>query len=98
MFVSRRTFVLKKGRGHTKKALDLLLAEMERVEGILGVPRVLYSYVGGLAHRIVVEYEFESLDAYEKAMSEYRPAPEFVDMWNELTISGDTLEIWRLIK
>ena len=95
MIVNRRTFVAKRGR--LEEAVALVLAEMERTNT---TPRVYVSETG-LFETIAVEWELEGLAEYEKGWAEYFASPEaapFLEKWAEITETGGTNEIWRLVK
>jgi len=95
MIVNRRTFVAK--RGCLKEAVALNLAEMERTNSTARV----YVSETGLFDTIAIEFEFESLEEYEKSWAEYFSSPEaspFLKKWTEITETGGTNEIWRLVK
>lgn len=95
MIVNRRTFVVKRGR--FEEAVALFMAERER-KGITGR---IYVPETGSFDTIVMEQEYESLEEYEKDLSEYFASPEaaqFLEKWYDLTETGGTNEIWRLVE
>ena len=95
MIVNRRTFFAKRGR--LKEAVALNRAEMERTNSTARV----YVSETGLFDTIAMEFEFESLDEYEKSWGEYFASPEaapFLEKWAEVTEPGGNNEIWRLVK
>ncbi|MCK4782615.1 MAG: hypothetical protein KAV87_02610 [Desulfobacteraceae bacterium] len=93
MIVNRRTFVVKRGR--FEEAVALFMAEIERTNTVSRV----YVPETGLFDTIAMEQEYESLEEYEKDLSEYFASPEaaqFLEKWYDLTETGGTNEIWRL--
>ena len=95
MIVNRRTFVARRGR--LKEAVALNQAEMERTDSTAR----LYVSETGSFDTIAMEFEFENLKEYEKSWAEYFASPEaapFLEEWTEITETGGTNEIWRLVK
>jgi len=95
MLVNRRTFVVKRGR--LEEAVALFMAEGERI----GITGRIYVPETGSFDTIAMEREFESLEEYERLWSEYFASPEaaqFQEKWYDLTETGGTNEIWRLVE
>jgi hypothetical protein len=95
MIVNRRTFIVK--RGHMDEVIALIQAEFKRTNT---APR-LYVPETGTFNTIAMEWEIENLADYEKSWAEYFASPEtakFMEKWNELTETGGTNEIWKLVK
>ena len=95
MIVNRRTFVVK--RGCMQDLVAMVKAEQER----LNVAITFRVYTPNIAplNLVVAEWEFESLQEYEKFLADWRASPEtaeFMKKWYELTESGGVNEIWNL--
>jgi hypothetical protein len=97
MLVNRRTWVVKRGR--MEEALELLKAEGKRI----GSPPVMRLYAPniGASDLLALEFEYESLEAYEKWSAEYFASPEaaaFQQKLYELTEVGGANEFWALVE
>ena len=98
MIVNRRTFTVKVGH------MDQLLALMkEAKEQFSGSTRAWRNYAPEISPCDVVafEWEYESLEEYERDWAEWGATPEtaaFMEKWNQLTESGGNNEIWRLVE
>ena len=95
MLVNRRTFVVK--RGHMKEAVALAVAERDRT----GTASRIYISSIGPFDILAFEDEGENLEEYEKDWAEYFASPEaaqFLEKWYEVTETGGTNEIWRLVE
>jgi hypothetical protein len=97
MLVQRRTYVVKVGC--MPEIVAMLKAARERRKD--NPVRVYTPTVPSIAPPgiLAVEWEFESLQEYEKAWTDFIASPEtakFMERWNELTESGGTNELWKL--
>jgi len=95
MIVNRRTFVVK--RGCMQDLVAMVKAEQER----LNVANAFRLYTPNIApfDSVAAEWEFESLQEYDKFWADWRAGPEtaeFMKKWYELTESGGVNEIWDL--
>ena len=95
MLVNRRTWIAKVG--HQQEAIELLKAEMTRVFPSMTVR--YYQWLIGPFDTFGCEAEFESLAAYEEAMSESasRVSPEVFEKWHQVREAGGTNELWELV-
>jgi hypothetical protein len=98
MIVNRRTFIVKVGH------MDQLLALMkEAKEQFTTVEHAWRNYAPEIGPNDVMamEWEYESLEEYEKDWAEWGATPEaaaFMEKWNQMTESGGSNEIWRLVE
>jgi hypothetical protein len=80
-----------------KEAVALQVAERERT----GIASRIYISSIGPFDILAVELEGENLEEYEKGWAEYFASPEatqFLEKWYEVTETGGTNEIWRLVE
>jgi hypothetical protein len=78
-----------------------LVAMMKAEQARLNLPITFRVYTPRIApfSQVVAEWEYESLEAYDKFWEEWSARPEtaqFMEKWNELTENGGTNEIWNL--
>jgi len=95
MIVNRRTFVIK--RGCWQEAVAMVKAEQERLDP--GAAFRLYTPNIAPFDILAMEWEYGSLEEYEKAWGDYSVSPEaaeFMERWYELTETGGTSEVWDL--
>ena len=97
MIVNRRTFVVKKGCA--KKVVDLL----RTVTDGFSQPKVfrIYEWYISPSDQVTWEAEFENLEEYSRFSAEWMDSSKhdsILDKFVELTVSGGTSEIWKLIK
>jgi len=95
MIVNRRTIVAKPG--DMEDLVAMMKAEWER----LNVPITFRVYTPSIApfDFVAAEWEFGSLEDYEKFWTDWFARPEtaeFMEKWYKLTESGGTNEIWNL--
>lgn len=95
MIVNRSTFVAK--RGCMEDLVALMKAEQER----LNVSITFRVYTPSIAPSdfVAAEWEFGSLEDYEKFWTDWFARPEtaeFMEKWYKLTETGGTNEIWNL--
>jgi hypothetical protein len=95
MIVHRSTFLVKQG------AMDDLVAMMKEEAERISFPFTFRVYTPNIAprHVLAAEWEFGSLDEYEKFWTDWSARPEtaeFMEKWNQLTERGGTDEIWDL--
>jgi hypothetical protein len=96
MIVNRRTFIVK--TGHMDQLLALVKAAKEQFSTSAHAWRTYAPQIGPF-DVVAIEWEYESLEEYEKDWAEWGATPEsaaFMDKWNQLTESGGSNEIWRL--
>jgi hypothetical protein len=95
VIVNRRTFIAK--QGCVQGLLDVLKAELETNPS--PVPCRVYASSIARFDQVAVEWEFESLAAYEKFWADWFARPEtpaFMDSWYPLNETGGKNEIWTL--
>jgi hypothetical protein len=101
MIANRRTFNVHPGK--MDAAVEWLQQEAaaEKARGPLpGVYRIYVTSIGTF-NQVVLEIEFESLEAYDQFWSTWFSRPESVEAnerFNKLTAPGGTNEIWTLIE
>ena len=96
MLVNRRTFNVKKGR--MSEAVALLKAGREQFSSCAHAFR-MYTPETGSWDVLAAEWEYESLEEYERDWAEWGATPESaaqMEKWYDLTERGGTNEIWRL--
>jgi hypothetical protein len=95
MIVNRRKFVAKQGA--MEDLVALMKAEAKRIN--LTITFRLYTPSIAPFGLVAAEYEFGSLEDYEKFWTDWFARPEtaeFMEKWAKLTESGGTNEIWNL--
>jgi hypothetical protein len=98
MIVNRRTFIVKPGK------MDQLLALVNAAKEQFGTSAQAwrtYAPEIGPFDVVTIEWEYESLEEYERDWAEWGATPgsaAFMEKWNELTESGGSNEIWRLVE
>jgi hypothetical protein len=95
MIVQRRTYVVKGGCMPETVAMIKAIIETHDFEHHI---RRVYTPSIAPPGILAVEWEFESLEEYEKAWADWRDSPgsaEFMERWFELTESGGTNELWN---
>jgi LPS sulfotransferase NodH len=99
MIVNRRTYNIKPYR--MDEAVALMKSEIEATAGFPGAYRIYEAgHLGSGAPYdiLVVEFEYENFEAYEKGWNSWvaMPKDEFMSKWIEIANPGGTSEIWRL--
>ena len=98
MIVNRRTFVVKRGR--IDQFLALAREAREQSSSSARAFRVYAPDIGSL-DKVALEWEYESLEEYEKDWAEWATTPETAALQEtvyDLTETGGTNEIWRLVE
>lgn len=98
MIVNRRTFNVK--QGHMDELLALLKAAKEQFSTSAHAWRNYAPEIGRF-DVLAMEFEYESLQQYEEDWAEWGTTPEsaaFLEKWYQLTESGGSNEIWRLVE
>ena len=93
MYINRRTVKIKPGA--TGEVVKLVKAEIERS----GSTVKIYTPTFGPFDVAVIDFEFESLEAYEKMWDEWFASPEgaqFMEKWVPLVEAGGTNELWEV--
>lgn len=91
MFINRRAFKTTKG------AVSDLVKLLMEVRG--DAPIKIYSPYIGPFDTIVLDFEFESLDAFKRFWDEFNSSPEnvqFMAKWYTLVEPGGTNELWEV--
>jgi hypothetical protein len=101
MIVNRRTFSVKQGR--MEEATELVAKEIaaDKVRGGYSSATRVYTSSIGSFNQLSVEWEYESLAAYERMWDEWfaRPTtPAFMEKWMDATTGEGTNEIWDLVE
>ena len=99
MIVNRRTFYIKSGR--MQDAVQLIKQEIAAGRETGGPSRGSRIYVSetGQRNRLAVEWDHESLAAYEQFWAEWatRPTtPAFMEKWLALFDSSSINELWNV--
>jgi hypothetical protein len=98
MIVNRRTFIVKPGQ--MDQLLALVNAAKEQFPGLAQAWRTYAPEIGPF-DVVAIEWEYESLEEYERDWAEWGATPEsaaFMEKWYQLTESGGSNEIWRLVE
>jgi hypothetical protein len=98
MIVERRTFVVK--RGHMDQFLALVKEFREQYSSRAHAFR-MYTPEIGSSDVVALEWEYESLEEYERDWTEWVATPESAAIQErvyDLTETGGTIEIWRLVE
>jgi hypothetical protein len=98
MIVNRRTFIVK--AGYMDQLLALMKAAKEQFSTSAHAWRSYAPEIGPI-DVVAFEWEYGSLEEYEKDWAEWGATPEsaaFMEKWNQLTESGGSNEIWRLVE
>ena len=93
MFINRRTNKVKPGA--MEELVKLTKAEIERTKS----KATVYTAYFGPYDVIVFDFEFESLEAYQKFWDEWFASPEgdrFMEKYNTLVESGGSNELWNV--
>ena len=96
MIVQRMTYVVK--RGCMPEIVAMLKALRESLDSDHHIRRIYTPNIAPI-DILAVEWEYESLEDYEKAWADWLDNPrraEFMEKWWELTESGGTNELWDL--
>lgn len=99
MIVNRRTFVVK--TGYMDQLLALIKAAREQFSTLAHAWRTYAPPIGPFDVVAIRMWEYESLEEYERDWAEWGATPESAALmvrWNELTESGGSNEIWRLVE
>ena len=93
MLVNRQTFNVK--RGHTAEVVASLKAATEQFSSYKHAFRI-YTPETGSFDVVAVEWEYESLEEYDRLWTEWRAtrAAAFMEGWYDLTEGGGTSELW----
>ncbi len=95
MVVNRRTFVVR--QGSMEDLVAVMKAEAERIN--LSFAFRIYTPSIAPFHIVAAEWEFGSLEDYDKFWTDWSARPEsaeFMEKWYNLTERGGTNEIWNL--
>ena len=95
MLVNRRTFIVKGDR--RRELVDLMKAEQEGLD--LPIVFRVYTPVFGPFNTVCAEWEWESLDQYNKFWADWYARPEtaaFMKKWSALIELGGKNELWTL--
>ena len=98
MIVNRRTFVVK--RGHMDQLL-VLIREAEQQSNSSAHAFRAYIPETGFLDSVAFEWEYESLEEYERDWAEWAATPEGVAVQETLydvTETGGTNEVWRWVE
>jgi hypothetical protein len=96
MIVNRRTFIVK--RGHMDQFLVLTREATQQTSSSAHAFR-LYTPEIGILDVVALEWEYESLEEYERDWAEWEATPESAAIQErlyDLTETGGTNEIWCL--
>lgn len=95
MIINRRTFIVKKGE--MQKAVEILKTAVAKLEQNL--TRRIYTPVLGPFDIVVLEGEYEDLNAYQQDMNRFVEAEwhdSFMQDWHSVIEVGGSNEIWSV--